>query len=31
MPAIKYTPEMEMQDQLWLHEKENLPLMNHLQ
>lgn len=31
MPAIKYTPEMEMQDQLWLHEQENLPLMNHLQ
>lgn len=31
MPAIKYIPEMEMQDQLWLHEQENLPLMNHLQ
>lgn len=31
MPAIKYTPEMTMQDQLWVDEKENLPLMNRLQ
>lgn len=31
MPAIKYTPEMAMQDQLWVDEKENLPLMNRLQ